>query len=293
MRLFVAGSELRALDQRHDQGALAQTELTDTEARLRGSLTQLDADTERTADEMSAQRESDLASALGRAEGMVERARGLSGVLRERQRSLAQALDAAADADVVSTLEAEGARLAGELEATEVEAATLAPEQETVARGRSGRRAELEAHLLAWGDGAELRQAEEAVTVAEGQVLSLEHAPRTRPSGPGAAHGPSGHYRAALGPPRGRGPRARRACGRDRTARHHLQAVVAETEAAHGRAIRRLESAEEALRQAEQELARSTARADALERALDEARGAAGAELLAGIEGWWAHCSMW
>ena len=60
---------------------------------------------------------------------------------------------------------------------------------------------------------------------------------------------------------------------------------MAETEAAHGRAIRRLEAAEQALRQAEQELARSTARADALERALDEARGAAGAELLAGIDG--------
>ena len=47
----------------------------------------------------------------------MERARGLTGVLRERQRSLAQALDAAADADVVSTLEAEGARLAEELAA--------------------------------------------------------------------------------------------------------------------------------------------------------------------------------
>ena len=58
---------------------------------------------------------------------MVERARGLTGVLRERQRSLAQALDAAADADVVSTLEAEGARLTEELEATEAEAAALAP----------------------------------------------------------------------------------------------------------------------------------------------------------------------
>ena len=68
-------------------------------------------------------------------------------------------------------------------------------------------------------------------------------------------------------------------------ARHHLQTVVAETEAAHAGASRRLEAAEEALRQAEQELARSTARADALERALDESRGAAGAELLAGIDG--------
>ena len=42
---------------------------------------------------------------------------------------------------------------------------------------------------------------------------------------------------------------------------------------------------EETLREAEQDHARSVARADALERALDEARGGASAELLAGIDG--------
>ena len=68
-------------------------------------------------------------------------------------------------------------------------------------------------------------------------------------------------------------------------ARHQLQTVVAETEAAHGRATGRLEAAEGALRQAELEHHRSVARADALERALDEARGAAGAELLSGVDG--------
>ena len=52
----------------------------------------------------------------------MERARGTAGVLRERARALAAALDAAADVDVVSTLEAEAARLAGELSAAEQEA---------------------------------------------------------------------------------------------------------------------------------------------------------------------------
>ena len=67
---------------------------------------------------------------VGSHRGMVERARGLSGVC-ERQRSLARALDAAADADVVSTLEAEGARLAPEeLQAAVQEATDLAPEQD-------------------------------------------------------------------------------------------------------------------------------------------------------------------
>ncbi len=285
VRLYVAGVELTSLDERHRLATQTRTEQRAAEAQLQESLGRLDAETEHTAGQMSAQRESDLASALARAEGMVERARGLAGVLRERQRSLALALDAAADADVVSTLEAEGARLTQELENADTEAATLAPEHDEVAMSEATALAELESHLEAWGDGTGLRQAEEAVTVARGQLNSLDHAlERDRRSlDQLATRLASSERRAAL------------LEGEDRElderltelelARHLLQTTVAETEAAHGDAVRRLETAEEALRQSEQELHRSTARADALERAFDEARGAAGAELLAGVDG--------
>jgi chromosome segregation protein len=285
VRLFVAGTELTVLDARQAEGGKARTELRNSEDALQGSLAQLDMDSERTADEMSVQRESDLATALGRAEGLVERARGLSGVLRERQRSLAQALDAAADADVVSTLEAEGARLAGDLRAAEAEAADLAPEQETLAELEAQAAAALEAHLEAWGDGAPLRRAEEAVTVARGQLSSLEHGLERdrRALDQLTARLAAAERRAALleGEDHELGERLAAA----EQARHRLQATVAETETAHAAATRRLASAEESLRQAERELHRSVARADALERALDEARGAAGAELLAGVDG--------
>ena len=285
VRLYVAGSELEALDARTDSGTRSQAELRSTEQRLADSLSKLDADSERTADEMSAQRESDLATALGRAEGMVERARGLSGVLRERQRSLFQALDAAADADVVSTLEAEGARLAEELESAGSEVEGLAPELGGIVQLEAATAAELDAHLELWGDGALLRQADEAVTVAQGQLASLEHAlERDRRSlDQMRARLAATERRTALieGEDHELGERL----AETEQARYQLQASVAETEAAHIRATRRLESAEESLRQAEQELHRSVARADALERALDEARGAAGAELLAGVEG--------
>ncbi|MGO8871783.1 MAG: chromosome segregation protein SMC [Acidimicrobiales bacterium] len=285
VRLHAAGTELSALEARRAGGTKTQAEFEAIEARLRGSLHQLDADTEKTADEMSAQRESDLASALGRTEGLVERARGLSGVLRERQRSLAQALDAAADADVVSTLEAEGARLADELRSTDAEADALAPTRDGIVDAEAAATAELEAHLEVWGDGAELRQAEEAVTVARGQVASLEHAlDRDRRSlDQFTARLAASERRVALleGEDHELGERL----AETEQSRHRLQTAVAESEDAHVGATRRLEVAEEALRQAEQELHRSTARADALERALDEARGAAGAELLAGIDG--------
>jgi chromosome segregation protein len=285
VRLHVAGSELRALDERHAAGRKLKDELRATEEGLHRSLEQLEADSERTVDELSAERESDLAASLGRSEGMVERARGLSGVLRERQRSLARALDAAADADVVSTLEAEGAHLGQELEAVEADTQALAPELQALVSVEAAMAAELDEHLEAWGDGTELRQADEAVTVARGQVASLGHAlDRDRRSlDQLIARLASTERRAAVleGDDHELGERL----AETEQARHRLQAVVAETEAAHGRSTRRLEVAEEALRQAEQEQARAVARADALERALDEARGATGAELLAGVDG--------
>ncbi len=285
VRLAVAGTELSALDRRHDEGTKAQTELAAIEARLKQSLDQLDADTERTAGEMSAQRQSDLASALGRAEGLVERARGLSGVLRERQRSVAQALDAAADADVVSTLEAEGARLAEELDATDTAVSALAPEQDDLVAAEAAASAALEAHLAAWGDGAELREAEEAVTVAQGQLSSIEHAldRDRRTLDQLTARLAASERRSAL--LEGEDHELSERLAETEQARYRLQSAAASAESGLAQAVQHLESAEDALRQAEREHHRSTARADALERALDEARGAAGAELLADVDG--------
>ncbi len=285
VRLHVAGTELSALDRRHAEGTRLREQQRADEARLDAALGELDADSERTAGELSAERESDLAASLGRAEGMVERARGLAGVIRERQRSLARALDAAADADVVSTLEAEGAHLVEELAAAEREAEALAPEHDVLDAAATAVAAELESHLAAWGDGSERRRAEEAVTVARGQLASLEHALERdrRTLDQLDARLSAAERRSSLleGEEYELGERL----AESEQARHRLQAAVAETEAAHRNAVHRLEVAEEALRQAEQEQARSLARADALERAFDEARGAAGAELLAGVDG--------
>ncbi len=285
VRLYVAGTELSALDLRHAEGTRLREQHRADETRLDAALGELDADSERTAGELSAERESDLAASLGRAEGMVERARGLAGVIRERQRSLARALDAAADADVVSTLEAEGAHLVEELATAGREAEALAPEHDVLDAAATAVGGELESHLAAWGDGSERRRAEEAVTVARGQLASLEHALERdrRTLDQLDARLSAAERRSSLleGEEYELGERL----AETEQARHRLQAAVAETESAHRTAVHRLEVAEEALRQAEQEQARSLARADALERAFDEARGAAGAELLAGVDG--------
>jgi chromosome segregation protein len=285
VRLHVAGTELAALDARHADGTELQGRLRGTEETLRGSLADLDTATSRTTDELSTQREADLATSLGRVEGLVERARGLTGVLRERQRSLTQALDAAADADVVSTLEAEGARLGSELEAAERELAELEPEHGRLDAEEAAAAAALEAHLASLGDGAGLRQADRAVTEVRGQVGGLERGlERDRRALEQITGRLASAERRSAGLEGEDHELAERLADTERD-RHRLQAAVAETETAHTAASRRLEVAEETLRQAEQEHHRSAARADALARALDEARGAAGAELLAGVDG--------
>ncbi len=285
VRLHVAGTELRALDARRSEATELRADLTTREASARDRLERLDADAARTTDELSAQRESDLVSTLGRTEALVERARGLSNLLRERRRSLSQALDAAADADVVSTLEAEAARLAEDLRATDSQLAGLAPAHDAVVVAEAEAAAELQDHLEAWGDGGELRQAEEAIAVARNQLASIEHALERDRRALDQLTVRESNVERRTRLLDGEAHELAERIGALEQERHVLQAAVATTEEDHVRAVRRLETAEEALRQAEQELHRSTARADALERALEEARGAAGAELLAGIDG--------
>ena len=121
MRRWLAGSELADLTARRRAAAQSLVVCRDEERELHDALERLDAEATSTTAELSSRREEDLANALGRVQGLVERARGTSALLRERGRAVVAALDAAADVDVVSTLEAEGARLASELAAAEVD----------------------------------------------------------------------------------------------------------------------------------------------------------------------------
>src|SRR5580658_433738 len=121
LRRYLAGAEQADLSARRLAAAQHLAVCRDEEEELHEALERLDAEATSTTAELSSRREEDLANALGRVQGLVERARGLTGVLRERGRGVVAALDAAADEDVVSTLEAEGARLASELVAAEAE----------------------------------------------------------------------------------------------------------------------------------------------------------------------------
>ena len=87
--------------------------LIEVERGLAAAITELDAAADATAAELATQREDDIVVALTRVQGLAERCRGLAGVVTERRRSIERALEASADTDVVSTLEAERGAVVG------------------------------------------------------------------------------------------------------------------------------------------------------------------------------------
>ena len=207
VRRYLAGAEQTDLSTRRAAAAQHLAVCRDEEIELHTALERLDAEATSTTAELSSRREEDLANALGRVQGLVERARGLTGVLRERSRGVVAALDAAADVDVVSTLEAEAARLASEL-------VTAQAEEEA---GGAPERAELEAALATLDDEAAALRARWATVLGDDAPdQALARVPVAhRVGGPGRGARGAGHGRARVA---GRQPRGahggRRRAGR-------------------------------------------------------------------------------
>ena len=285
LRVHLVGAELATLGARKEKAAADLASLTDEEQRLRESLEALDAQAAATTAELSAGREQDLAGVLAGVQALVERAKGTANLLRERSRALAQALDAAADVDVVSTLEAEAARLADELHEVDDDETALAPELDSLARRMAALAAEEGTHRLRWGDGSELDAASRAVDElrrrAELQERAVEQG-RREISGLGERLA-SVRARAHQLESSVEALDARCVALEEEASR--LGAAVTEAEKLHEAARLATTSAEEAARAADQERHRSAARAEALARALHELQGAGGRELLSDVDG--------
>jgi chromosome segregation protein len=174
LRLHLVGKELTGLDARREAATVERARLTETEAGLVTSITDLDAAAEATAAELATQREEDLVVALTRVQGLAERCRGLLGVVAERRRSIGRALEASADTDVVSTLEADAARVAAELEATTHEDEALAPLAEEVRAAEHALASDVAAHEASFADLAGQRAAQEAYAMARGRIEPLQ-----------------------------------------------------------------------------------------------------------------------
>jgi chromosome segregation protein len=284
VRRYLAGAELAELGTRQGTAAQNLAVCHDEERTLHAALEALDAEASTTSAELSSHREEDLARALGRVQGLVERARGTSGVLRERGRATRAALDAAADVDVVSTLEAEAARLATEIAAADEPAAEdptttgFETAQDALHREEAGLQ---ERWAALWGDDtpedalsrAQARAEPLAlVAVREEQDLAalderLADLEARQQAGAGRAEQLAGEGSAA------------------ETEATGLESAVAEARMAREAAATEAAAAQRRADEADQGRHRSAARAEALERALHDLQGAGGRELLRDVDG--------
>jgi chromosome segregation protein len=285
LRQHLAGVELADLAERGRLAGGALEALRAEETELQAGLVELDRAASAAAAELASRREEDLAAALGRVRALIERTRGTRHVLEERRRSLAVSLDAAADVDVVSTLEAEAARLAGEMAATESESMATGPEHDALARTEAELAADERAHLARWGDRSDVAAAEEALEVTRARVEVLRRTTEQAQAGLRSLE----RRIAALGTrdlelaEAAEALEATRSSVAERGVR--LEAAAASAETATADARREADDAERALAAAEQERHRSAARAEALARALHELQGSGGREMLSGGEG--------
>ena len=286
VRRYLAGAEQADLTTRRRSATQNLTVCRDEERELHEALEQLDAEATSTTLELSSRREEDLANALGRVQGLVERARGLSGVLRERGRGVVAALDAAADVDVVSTLEAEAARLASELVAAEAEEeASGAPE-----------RTALEAALVVLdGEAAALRERWDGVLGGDAPDQAIARV-RARTESVARAAAREQEDLDALGTRVGsleervagaavRADLQAKQADELEQATAGLDAELAGRGAELEDAVRVAEAAQVAADSAEEARHRTAARAEALARALADLQGAGGRELLRDIDG--------
>jgi len=285
LRLFLVGREIAHLTDRRATAGAERDRLAADEAVLQKMLGELDAAMDLAAAELSARREEDLVVALTRVQSLAERCRGLGGVLAERRRSLAQALDAAAAADVVSSLESDAARLAAGIEAADGESDALAPGWRAVEEAEAELADAVGSFEAADEEAAAPRDGEEALAVARSQIQALTNALDNERT---VVDRFEQRIRALLSSKTSRGEEA---AGVDSQIAEvdellpALEARVADAHRARQAALAATGRADEAARRAERDRHRAEARAEALARAVEQARGAGRSEALAGVPG--------
>jgi chromosome segregation protein len=192
LRLHLAGREVAAFQARADAAASGKAALTSEESELRARLAELDRSVAGAEGALAATDASGLGELVGRAEALRERARGQAALLAERRRSLERDRSAFVDHTLVAALEAEAARVVGELAEVDSSARELVPEADgvttaeaelaaereefeaTLAEGvprPSGQAAEVRGELSALRASVELGQAEMARLEARLEAL--------------------------------------------------------------------------------------------------------------------------
>ncbi len=183
LKTHLAGRELSALTGQLETGRRLQIEFDEREGVLSTELAALDAVVLQGEAELSALGASDVADILSRAKSMGERIRGQLNVVGERRTRLEGELQSAVDNGLVANLEAESARITGELALASAELDALRPEFAELETSEAELTTEQLSFDSQWGDSlapspsraAELRAQIEALgTTSERNEQALE-----------------------------------------------------------------------------------------------------------------------
>ena len=283
LKIHLAGRELRTLSQQLEAAQRQRRESRERESQITSELATLDAAVIAGEAELSALGASDVADVSSRARSLRERIKGQHNVIAERRRRLEGELQSAVDDGLVSNLEAESARVAGELRTAESEARSLAPEFERLGETEARLSNEQLTFDTEWGD--ELAPKPTRAPEIRAQLEALEQAMgRSRAEIKRLDHELEGvnHRRSTAVAER---TNALQVIERLETELPRRRSELSETEAAERETAAARAERQEERRVADAESSRWQARADALRQALDAARSRAGADTLAGAEG--------
>lgn len=282
LRIHVAGREIAAMRARLESIETARMEASRSEQTAKSDLARLDTEALAIEARLTARGEHDVRDQLVAAEQLRERARGLVGILAERRRGLERDRGQLMDAGLVATLEADVAGYRAELAEVleglagfEPALAELTEEEQAFAAERDSADTAVESGSRAASAAAEVR----------GELRSVR-----------ASVDRSENERRRVGD---RAEQAARRLAELDGEIERLRTEVAEAAAGEGPLVDELTAAESARLAAAAVLERATterqrcaesrsrtsARAEALQMALDSARAKAGAERLVGVEG--------
>ena len=283
LRLYIAGRQIDELRTRLETAVTAKTGLTREAEDLKGRLAHLDAEVTRAEAELSARGADDVGDDLVRFESLRERARGLSAVLKERARGIERERLSFTDQGVIFSLEADAATLRRELTDVAAEVERLTPELSSLAEATSA----LEADRVAF----DLR-ADDTDTDSDGRAAEARGELVARRGGIERDTSELNRLESRLAELAATAERLdadaehrRLELERIVEAERPLIDALEEAEHARSRVEHDLSRAEDALRRADAERHRWSARADALELALEDARSRSGADHLSAVDG--------
>ena len=132
-------------------------------------------------EEAADSRAEELAQSVADVQSLVERSRGLSAVLAQRARGVAQALNASADVDVVASLEADSARIGSEIADVDGDLEALGPDRLELKEAEATLERVESEYEVTWGGGHDDESIESlARAVERGELLERATGVRRR-----------------------------------------------------------------------------------------------------------------